>query len=113
MIEKGFPDVGDAAYWWPYRKLLYFCDGFIIYDDRVVVPPSLRDDVLQIFHSRARDIVFWPGMFSTSALPVLNVQHAITIRHHKPLRHLVRYPFHLPQLSASLPTTSILEDVTT
>ena len=43
-----------------------------MYDDRIVVPPSLREKVLNTFHaahqgvstmeSRARELVFWPGM---------------------------------------------------
>ena len=57
---------------------LPFCDGYyihegvILYDDRVVVPLSLRRKVLSILHGahqgvsamerRARSIVFWPGM---------------------------------------------------
>ena len=47
-------------------------NGVILYRDRVVVPRSLRDKVHRILHSahqgvssiesRARYIVFWPGM---------------------------------------------------
>ena len=57
---------------WTYRDSLNVTDGVILYRDRVVVPPSLRDNVLQILNSahqgvsftesRARSIVFWPGM---------------------------------------------------
>ena len=53
--------------------------GVILYRDRVVVPPPLRD-VLRIVHSahqgvssmesRARSIVFWPGMTSCQRAPL-------------------------------------------
>ena len=76
-ICDGFPDSyrngdpGIAAYW-TYRESLVTSDGVILYRDRVVIPPSLRNDVLRTLHSahqgvssmesRARAIVFWPGM---------------------------------------------------
>ena len=54
-----------------YRKALYELDGVILYNDRVVIPPSMRQHVLHTLHSahqgtssmetRAREIVFWPG----------------------------------------------------
>ena len=76
-IQEGFPDDrraanDDIAAFWTYRDSLNVTDGVILYRDRVVVPPSLRDKVLRILHSahqgvssmesRARSIVFWPGM---------------------------------------------------
>ena len=66
-------NAGVSAFW-TYRESLYISDGVIMYCDRAVIPASLRDDVLQILHSahqgvssmesRARAIVFWPGMTS-------------------------------------------------
>eukprot|EP00111_Clytia_hemisphaerica_P012078 TCONS_00035495-protein len=57
--------------YWQFREALYELDGVILYNDRVVVPPSMRQHVLQVLHSahqgvssmeaRAREIVFWPG----------------------------------------------------
>ena len=75
-IQEGFPDDrraanDDIAAFWTYRDSLNVTDGVILYRDRVVVPPSLRDKGLRILHSahqgvsmesRARSIVFWPGM---------------------------------------------------
>ena len=76
-ILDGFTDKyranNDAiSAFWIYRESLYVSDGVIIYQDRVVVPPALQNTVLQILHSahqgvsamqsRARAIVFWPGM---------------------------------------------------
>ena len=53
-------------------KSLYAQEGILLYQDRVVVPPSLRRQVLQHLHAahqgistmeqRARAIMYWPGM---------------------------------------------------
>ena len=76
-IQEGFPDDrraanDDIATFWTYRDSLIVTDEVILYLDRVVVPPSLRDKGLRILHSahhgvssmesRARSIVCWPGM---------------------------------------------------
>ena len=55
-----------------YRQALTVSDGVVFYQDRVVVPPSLRKVVLENLHSahqgvasmlsRAQRIVFWPGI---------------------------------------------------
>eukprot|EP00745_Piridium_sociabile_P016047 TRINITY_DN23877_c0_g1_i16.p1 TRINITY_DN23877_c0_g1~~TRINITY_DN23877_c0_g1_i16.p1 ORF type:complete len:1035 (+),score=142.70 TRINITY_DN23877_c0_g1_i16:69-3173(+) len=55
-----------------YKDFLYSTDGVILYKDRVVVPSSLRQPILEGLHSahqgvsamelRAQSIVFWPGM---------------------------------------------------
>lgn len=57
-----------------YSGSLYVLDGVVVYEDRVVVPPSLRRLVLESLHSahqgvsamelRAHAIIFWPGMTS-------------------------------------------------
>lgn len=75
-IAQGFPDEyrtnPSTVQYWRYRDNLQLVDGVIIYNDRVVVPPSLRPTVLDVLHSahqgastmslRARATVFWPGM---------------------------------------------------
>lgn len=55
-----------------YKDSLYSTDGVILYKDRVVVPSSLRQPILEGLHSahqgvsamelRAQSIVFWPGI---------------------------------------------------
>jgi hypothetical protein len=72
-IEKGF--VGDYNGIQPYLKLqdsLYINDGAIMFNDRVIIPNSLRGPVLRSLHAahqgvstmllRAQSIVYWPGM---------------------------------------------------
>lgn len=55
-----------------FREHLYSVDGVVIYKDRIVIPASLRDDVLSALHAahqgvtsmtaRAEASVFWPGL---------------------------------------------------
>ena len=75
-IHHGFPEECPqhalVKSLWRYRDSLYESDGVILYNDRVVIPPNLRKQVLAHFHSahqgvssmelRARTLVFWPGM---------------------------------------------------
>ena len=77
LIENGFPSKrsdlsNELSPFWNFRDSLYVVDGVIVYDDRVVIPKSLRPTVLSILHAahqgvsmmeaRARAILFWPGM---------------------------------------------------
>ena len=77
LVRTSFSDwskVKDThlSQFWSIRDALYLHDGVILYQDRVVVPPSLRKLVVQNLHGahqgvasmeqRARSIVYWPGM---------------------------------------------------
>ena len=75
-VVGGFPpsakDLPHASPYWQFREALYISDGAVMFEDRVVVPPSLRRIVLTNLHAahqgtssmeiRARAIVFWPGI---------------------------------------------------
>ena len=55
-----------------FRNYLSTIDGVAIYIDRIIIPPSLRSDVLKALHSahqvvpsmlsRAESSIFWPGV---------------------------------------------------
>ena len=79
LIDDGFPDDRnnlhpDIRQYYQYRENLTTFDGVILYRDRLVIPPSLRDKVLSSLHSahqgtsqmhsRAECSIFWPGMTS-------------------------------------------------
>lgn len=67
--SRHLPSVGP---FWQYRHSLYESFGVLLYNDRVVIPPSLRQTALKTLHSahqgattmsnRAKSIIFWPGM---------------------------------------------------
>lgn len=75
-VCAGFPDDcrhnQHTASYWRYRESLYASEGVVLYEDRVVIPPSLRKQVAEGLHAahqgtaamemRARAIIFWPGM---------------------------------------------------
>ena len=68
-LHKDDPALGNLR---PICDAVYAQDGVLLYQDRVVVPQTLRRRVLQHLHAahqgistmeqRARAIVFWPGM---------------------------------------------------
>ncbi|XP_068695963.1 uncharacterized protein [Montipora foliosa] len=78
LIEQGTPNLAlnnrSLAPLWPICESVYAQEGVLLYQDRVVVPSSLRSHVLQNLHAahqgtsmmeqRARAIVYWPGMSS-------------------------------------------------
>ena len=55
-----------------YRDELTVTDGIVFKGENIVVPPSMRPEMLQRIHmghmgiekskQRARDVLFWPGM---------------------------------------------------
>ena len=76
MIESGFPESRDQLPenlqpYWQHRNDLYVTDGVIMKGHRILIPPVLRPQVLEILHaahqgtarmaSRAQATVFWPG----------------------------------------------------
>ena len=77
IIEAGFPDNSseleiDLRPYFKLRDHLSTVNGVILYNDRVLVPLSLRTNVLSTLHSahqgtstmtaRAESSVFWPGI---------------------------------------------------
>ena len=77
LIDCGFPNHRNEMPeplrdFFQFRDDLSTSDGIILYKDRVVIPPSLRQDVLSTLHaahqgttsmtSRAEASVFWPGI---------------------------------------------------
>ena len=77
IIESGFPEfrheLPPALHEYSqFREDLYTVDGVILYKDRIIIPPSLRQQILTVLHSahqgvtsmtsRAESTVFWPGI---------------------------------------------------
>lgn len=77
IITDGFPDSHkdlppDLRPYHRFRESLTSFDGVVLYNDRVIIPQSLRYRVLQALHSahqgvsqmcsRAESSFFWPGM---------------------------------------------------
>jgi len=57
---------------WNFREELTVCDGVVMKGDRILIPKSMRAEILQQLHTphlgiektrqRARQVVFWPGI---------------------------------------------------
>ena len=77
VIDSGFPTtkndlLSELRPYFQFRGHLTSYDGVILYHDRVLIPPRLRDAVLDALHSAhqgvtqmcswAESSVFWPGM---------------------------------------------------
>ena len=77
QIQKGFPenksDLDDQFHdFWTVRHGLHVYDDVIMYHDRIIIPPSLRPEILNSLHaahqghsammSHAQATVFWPGI---------------------------------------------------
>ncbi len=84
IIESGFPEFRHELppaiqEYHKFREHLYTIDCVILYKDRIVIPPTLREQILTVLHSthqgvtsmtaHAESTVFWPGI--TSAITAL------------------------------------------
>ena len=75
IVKSGQAHIGLITAWRSHIKAYLRCnleDGLILKGDRIVVPPTLRREILNIIHQghlgqekcllRARTSVFWPGL---------------------------------------------------
>ena len=77
LIQKGFPlnksDLDEKHInFWNHKNGLHVFDQVILFHDKVVIPPSLRNEILDSLHaahqglsammSIAQSTVFWPGI---------------------------------------------------
>jgi hypothetical protein len=78
-VQQGWPnhksEVPETLWpYWSYRDELSVCDGIIYKGQQIVIPPSMRKNILEKIHVAhmgpesnirlCRDVVFWPGMRS-------------------------------------------------
>ena len=90
LIENGMPDsrlqMPEALRdYFQFRDELSTIDGVILYKDRIVIPPSLRKEVLDVLHAahqgvtsmiaRAELSVFWPGITPAITAVRANCHH--------------------------------------
>ncbi|XP_033760776.1 uncharacterized protein K02A2.6-like [Pecten maximus] len=79
IIHKGWPDTKsevctEAKPYWDSRDQLSVLDSIVYKGSRIVIPPSMRKEMLNLIHkshlgiakckSRAREVMYWPGMNS-------------------------------------------------
>ena len=76
-LVSGFPAQPPDSHpslkpYWKYRDALYEIDGVLLYNNRVILPPCLRQRAIETLHAahqgvssmeaRARATIFWPGL---------------------------------------------------
>ena len=79
LARTGFPEVSEdmpppLSPYWKFRDSLMVVDGVLMYGNRTVIPPSLRQEICDHLHGahqgvskmtyRATDSLFWPGISS-------------------------------------------------
>ena len=118
IIEAVFPNFCHELppilrEYYQFRDHLYTVDGVILYKDRIVIPPSLRQHVLSVLHSAHQGVtsmiactettVLWPG---TPPLLQPHEQTATTATAwHLPnpaRHHLLLYHQHTPSSAYAL-----------
>ena len=77
MVKNGWPDTKvqvpvEAKLHWTFRDEVATADGLLFKGTRLIVPKSLRPEMLRQIHKshlgivkcrqRAREVLFWPGM---------------------------------------------------
>ena len=128
VLPDGFNDHHQArnpelAVYWPLRHSLFVEDGVIIYNDRAVIPSNLRDSCLStILHSahqgvsgmesRARSLIFWPGMNDAISVLVTSGETVIETRHHNRPYHHLRH-IHLQHRSSKCLQITLISVITT
>ena len=90
MIENGMPDSrlqmpASLKDFFQFRDGLSTIDGVILYKDCIVVPKSLREEVLDALHAAHKDVkskiaraeasVFWPGITPAITAVCANCNH--------------------------------------
>lgn len=83
IIENGFSDhkrdlPQQIKQYFPFHEHLSVVDGVLLYKDRILIPASLRQEILDALHSahqvvtamtaRTESSIFWPGITSQITL---------------------------------------------
>lgn len=90
--------------YWPYRDEIHTGDDILFRSNRLIIPSSMRNQVLDLLHAahggtekmkqRARDVMYWPGM-STDIEET--AERCVLCRKHKPRNQ------RLPMMSHDVP----------
>ncbi|XP_032230541.2 uncharacterized protein K02A2.6-like [Nematostella vectensis] len=121
-VLEGWPEDKDqvdelAREYWNYKEELSVEDGLLFKSDRIVVPRSMRAEVLEDIHgahmgeskslSLARDYVFWPSMTAHIKDRVRSCQICNAFRNQQQRETL--HPHDLPSLPWQVVGTDLFE----
>lgn len=114
ILHNGWPSQksllkDDLKYYWKFKNDLLLEDGLIFLNDRIIVPNELRNFVLDRLHqshlgiektkSRARSLVYWPGLNEQIETKITNCAicqkfRNLNIRDPMISHDIPAYPFH-------------------
>lgn len=122
LDDNGWPDhkyqvPTSGKYYWNIRDQLSFSEGLVFVGDRVLVPPNLRKAMLDLLHeghlgiektkSRARQVLFWPGMTKEIEDKINNCEICRKFRKKNGKEPLIPHP--IPDRPWEVLATDILE----
>ena len=103
VIVEGWPELRsdmpiETRQYWDSRDQLSVLDGIIYKGSRIVIPPSLRTDMLKLIHKshlgmvkckqRAREVMYWPNMNSDIEKTVRDCNHCAEYQNQQPAEPL-------------------------
>lgn len=107
VIINGWPDTKNETPvsvrdYWTSRSELSVMDGVIFKGMRIVIPPTLRSNMLSLIHKyhlgivkckqRAREVMYWPGMNSQIEQLVKDCEKYATFQNTQPTESLKPTP---------------------
>ena len=122
IILNGWPNVrqevpASLGPYWDSRSELVVCDGIIYKGMRIIVPPSLRRQMLSLVHEshlgmikckqRAREVLYWPAMNSDIEETVKNCTKCADFQRKQPSEPLI--PTETPGLPFMMVGTDLFE----
>ena len=106
-IQGGWPEkqrhlTDNIRQYWTFREELAYVDGLIFKNSRLVVPHTLRSEMLSKIHEshmgmvkckeRARDVLYWPGMAKQIEEVVAQCAVCNTHKNSNPKEPLMSHP---------------------
>ena len=105
-VSEGWPKSRKSAHsdlqsYWNIRDQIHEADGLLFNGDRVLVPPSLRSEMLSLIHeshlgvqkcqANAREVLFWPNMLSDIKMTVSKCEICTALRPDQPKEPLLSH----------------------
>ena len=118
MIMSGFPESrqympSHLDRYWDLKGSLLIVDGVVMFNNRAIIPSSLRSEVLHAGHQgvsamteRAKVSVYWPGITANINETRANCYDCNRNHHHKLALRLLNPVSQLPHLRQSQLITS-------
>ena len=103
-VQSGWPETkeylpANLHPYWNFRDEIICNDGLLFKGNKIIIPKSMQQEMLDLIHephlgvvkskSRAREVIFWPGMSSQIEDKVSKCQVCATIQNSNPKEPMV------------------------